>query len=260
MKRVLTTILLICCIAVASAQSDAIEIPLSRTTDNDLQGRLKLSLEIPLGHKWMLTWNEEGRVKQNMGKMDMILSGVRVRYSPLKFLDATTEYTLLTERTGKSWRNKHRSETSIVGKLSVGQFDLSLRELMMLIWNDFEIDRNTTPKPSLTMRTQLRGAYRNSSRWTPYAYAELFILCNAKDRVGNCLSEVVGRHSYVSCVRLVAGSEMKINSKNRMNFYYMVNLDRSLKATYDYPSGDLKQWTLGRMRGHVIGVDYTFSL
>jgi hypothetical protein len=40
----------------------------------------------------------------------------------------------------------------------------------------------------------------------------------------------------------------------------MVNLDRSLKATYDYPSGDLTQWTLGRMRGHVIGIDYTFSL
>ncbi|MBR0332591.1 MAG: DUF2490 domain-containing protein [Alistipes sp.] len=260
MKRVLTTILFLCCIATASAQSDVIEIPLSRTTDNDLQGRLKVALEIPLSQKWQLTWSEEGRVKQNMGKMDVILSGLMVRYRPLKFLDATTEYALLTERVGQNWRNKHRSITTLTGKMSIGRFDLSLKELMMLIWSDFEIDHNTTPKPSLTMRTQLRGAYRNSSRWTPYAYAELFVLCNAKDRVGNCLSEVVGRHSYVSCVRLVAGSEMKINSKNRMNFYYMVNLDRSLKATYDYPSGDLKQWTLGRMRGHVIGVDYTFSL
>lgn len=260
MKRVLTAILLICWAAVASAQSDAVEIPLSRTTDSDLQGRLKVALDIPLGQKWTLTWSEEGRVKQNMGKMDVILSGLKVRYRPLKWLDATTEYTLLTERAGSGWRNKHRSETSLVGKLSVGRFDLSLRELMMVIWSDFEIDRNTTPQPSLTMRTQLRGAYRNSSRWTPYAYAELFVLCNAKQRVGNCLSDNVGRRGYVSCLRLVAGSEMKLNNKNRMNFYYMVNLDRSLKATYEYPLGDLHQWTLGRMRGHVIGIDYTFSL
>ncbi|MBQ5718925.1 MAG: hypothetical protein IIV65_00065, partial [Alistipes sp.] len=74
MKRVLTTILFLCCIATASAQSDVIEIPLSRTTDNDLQGRLKVALEIPLSQKWQLIWSEEGRVKQNMGKMDVILS------------------------------------------------------------------------------------------------------------------------------------------------------------------------------------------
>ena len=53
-----------------------IEIPLSRTTDNDLQGRLKVALEIPLSQKWQLTWSEEGRVKQNMGKMDVILSAM----------------------------------------------------------------------------------------------------------------------------------------------------------------------------------------
>lgn len=260
MKRVLTTILLLCWTAVASAQTDASAVELDRTTASDLQGRLKVALEIPLSQKWQLTWNEEGRVKQNMGKMDMILSGVRVHYSPLKFLDATTEYTLLTERTGKGWRNKHRSITTLTGKMSIGRFDLSLKELMMLIWNDFEIDRNTTPQPSLTMRTQLRGAYRNASRWTPYAYTELFVLCNARDRVQNCLSEEIGRRGYISCLRFVAGSEMKINNKNRMNFYYMVNLDRSLRAAYDYPSGDLTQWTLGRMSGHVIGIDYTFSL
>lgn len=260
MKRVLITTLFLLWTVVTSAQTDVSSVELNRTTDNDLQGRLKVALEIPLGQKWMLTWSEDGRVKSNMRKIDMILSGLKVRYRPLNFLDVTTEYTFLTERFGKSWRNRHRSETSLVGRLPVGRFDLSVRELMMLLWNDFKIDRHTTPQPSLTMRTQLRGAYRNPSRWTPYAYTELFVLCNGRDRVANYLHDKVGRRSYISCVRMVVGSEMKIDGKNRMNFYYMVNLDRSLKASYDELSGDLRQWTLGQMRGHVIGIDYTFSL
>ena len=74
------------------------------------------------------------------------------------------------------------------------------------------------------------------------------------------MRDALTRDNYCNRVRLVFGSEMKINEKNKMDFHYMINFNRTYKTTYDKVSGDLQKWALENVCAHVICVDYKFTL
>ncbi|MBR2629443.1 MAG: DUF2490 domain-containing protein, partial [Alistipes sp.] len=149
---------------------------------------------------------------------------------------------------------------AVIGKLSVGRFDLSLRERLRLVMRSYSTDKYTTPDPFATLRTRLKADYRNKSRWKPYAYVELYTTLNAPAAVDNRLTDAVERDNYINRLRLCIGSTMKINNHNSMDFYYMTHFNRSFGAKYDDASGALASRTLKRVTAHVIGVDYKFKL
>ena len=84
LSRLLVTIAAVAAGLTLHAQS----LPLSETSVNDIQARFSAALEIPLGTKFALQWSEEARLKNNLGSVDKILSGLGVEYEPKK-LDAT---------------------------------------------------------------------------------------------------------------------------------------------------------------------------
>lgn len=66
----------------ASVTLHAQSLPLTETSENDIQARFSAALEIPLGTKFALQWSEEARLKNNLGAVDKILSGLGVEYEP----------------------------------------------------------------------------------------------------------------------------------------------------------------------------------
>jgi hypothetical protein len=96
---------------------------------------------------------------------------------------------------------------------------------------------------------------------------EVYTTLNAPKRVENCLRDPLERDNYINRVRFVLGSELKINDKHKMDFHYMLNLNRTRKVAYfskgynsAYEVGDLNSWSLKKVCAHVICVDYKFSL
>ena len=237
------------------------------SSDSDLQGRFKVAMDIPISEKVSLTWGEQLRTKDMFRSVDKILSSLSVAYTPWKFLEVGTEYALENEWIGemhggpqKKWETKHRWNIDITEKLTAGRFELSLRERVRMVFSSDETNKYVEPNPFTTLRTRLKAAYKNPSRWKPYTYVEVYTTLNAPKRVENCLRDPLERDNYINRVRFVLGSELKINDKHKMDFHYMINFNRSYKAKYDASLGNLQSWALEKVAAHVICVDYKFSL
>ncbi len=236
------------------------------SSDSDLQGRFKVGLEIPIGEKVKLGWNEQLRTKDSFRSVDKILSSLSVAYTPWKFLEVGTEYSFVNEWQGRQdgsnikWRTKHRWNIDITEKLTAGRFELSLRERVRMEFRGYSGNKYEDPNPFTTLRTRLKAAYKNPSRWKPYAYVELYTTLNAPAKVDNYLRDELSRDNYINRVRIVLGSELKISNKHKMDFHYMLNLNRTRKTSYLYDSGDLNSWSLKKVAAHVICIDYKFTL
>ena len=244
------------------------------SSDSDLQGRFKVALDIPLSQKVKLSLGEQLRTKDMFRSVDKILSSLSVAYTPWKFLEVGTEYALENEWIGemhggpqKKWETKHRWNIDITEKLTAGRFELSLRERVRMVFSSDETNKYVEPNPFTTLRTRLKAAYKNASRWKPYTYVEVYTTLNAPKRVENCLRDPLERDNYINRVRFVLGSELKINDKHKMDFHYMLNLNRTRKTAYFikdleniHDAGDLCSWSLKKVCAHVICVDYKFSL
>lgn len=257
MRKLFVLAIAIVASTVAFAQQD---MPLKESSTSDLQGRFKAGLEIPLGEKWDISWSEQLRTKDSFGSIDKILSSLSFGYTPWKFLEVGSEYALVNEKKGNDWRTKHRWNIDITEKLTAGRFELSLRERVRMEFRGYGANKYEDPNPFTTLRTRLKAAYKNASRWKPYAYVEVYATLNAPKVVDNYLTDPLERDNYSNRVRIVLGSEMKINEKQKMDFHYMLNLNRSYKAKYDTSSGNLTSWGLEKVAAHVICVDYKFSL
>ena len=258
MKRVILSLMSVLCVGVFTLNAQ--EIPLQRTSDSDIQSRWRVALEIPLSKTLDLTISEQLRTKNSFENLDKILTSLTLDYSPWRHVGFEGEYVFVNVNEGSDWKIKHRLNLAVIGKLSVGRFDLSLRERLRLVMRSYSTDKYITPDPFATLRTRLKADYRNKSRWKPYAYVELYTTLNAPAAVDNRLTDAVERDNYINRLRLCVGSTMKINNHNSMDFYYMTHFNRSFGAKYDDASGALASRTLKRVTAHVIGVDYKFKL
>ena len=260
MEKMRKILVLIAAIAISASAFAQQEVALVETSDSDLQGRFKVALDIPICEKVSLSWSEQLRVKDSFGSMDKLLSSLTVGYTPWKFLQLGTEYAFVNEKKGDDWRTKHRWNIDITEKATVGRFELSLRERVRMEFRGYEANKYESPNPFTSLRTRLKVAYKNQSRWKPYTYLEVYATLNSPAKVENYLRDALARDNYCNRVRLVFGSEMKINEKNKMDFHYMINFNRTYKTAYDKVSGDLQKWALENVCAHVICVDYKFSL
>lgn len=235
--------------------------PLAESSDSDLQARVKASIEFPLSEKWSLTWGEQLRLKNSLGDVDKILSSLTLDYKPLKFLETGVEYAFVNERKGADdYRIKHRVNLSVTGKLSLGRFDLSLRERVRFVIRSYHTNKFETPNPFAILQSRFKVAYNTPTRWKPYAYVELHNTLNTPEATMNNRKDLLRRDVYINCVRLVLGSELKLGDKHKMDLHYMVNFNRSNKLSYAKDSGDLEKWAIERVCAHVICVEYKFKL
>ena len=172
LSRLLVTIAAVAAGLTLHAQS----LPLSETSVNDIQARFSAALEIPLGTKFALQWSEEARLKNNLGSVDKILSGLGVEYEPLKYLKAGVEYVFVNDNDLEDgWGIKHRLNVNVTGTWEVGRFELSLRERVRFQFRSDSTNRYEKPDPFITLRSRLKAAYDiRRSHWKPYVFAELY--------------------------------------------------------------------------------------
>ena len=258
MKRVILSLMCVLCAGVFTLYAQ--EVPLDKISDSDIQSRWRVALEIPLSKTLDLTISEQLRTKNSFENLDKMLTSLSLDYSPWRHVGFEGEYVFVNVNESNDWKIKHRINLGVIGKLSVGRFNLSLRERVRFVVRSYPTDKYLTPDPFVTLRTRLKADYSYKSRWKPYAYVELYTTLNAPAAVNNRLTDAVERDNYINRLRLCVGSTMKINNHNSMDFYYMTHFNRSFGAKYDDASGALASRTLKRVTAHVIGVDYKFKL
>ena len=169
---------------------------------------------------------------------------VGLTYAPIQYVNIYAAYTLkLYGDQGWSDVNKylrHRANFLITGQVKLGQWNLSLREGVMLDARCDEVDKREKNQVDFTLRSRLQAVY--SIPKTPLSIVAKFELLNTLNAPVAYLNEAIKQEArgdetlplqgelegasygqYISELRPELGVQWKINKQNSLTLTYRYN-------------------------------------
>ena len=182
-------------------------------------------------HGLSLTFEEEIRSAPSHRAHTTIALG----YTPIPYLNIYAGYTLkLYGNQGWSDPNKylqHRANFLITGQVKLGQWNLSLREGVMLDGRTGKVDKRTKNQVDFTLRSRLQAVY--SIPETPLAIVGKFEMLNTlnapiaylNSQLPYAGSETLAKEygQYISELRPELGLQWKINKAHSLTLTYRYN-------------------------------------
>lgn len=158
-------------------------------------------------------------------------------YSPIKYLSIYAAYTMkIYGDQGWSDVNKylrHRANFLVTGQVKLGQWNLSLREGVMLDGRMDEVDLRSKNQVDFTLRSRLQAVYAIPE--TPLSIVGKFELLNTLNAPIKYLNQTLDLEDkkygqYVSELRPELGLQWKINKQHSLTISYRYNYlyDRSI--------------------------------
>ena len=169
---------------------------------------------------------------------------VGLTYAPIQYVNIYAAYTLkLYGNQGWSDPNKylqHRANLLITGQVKLGQWNLSLREGVMLDGRTGQVDTRIKNQVDFTLRSRLQAVY--SIPKTPLSIVAKFELLNTLNAPVDYVNEAIRREAkgaealplqgelkgasygqYISELRPELGVQWKINKQNSLTLTYRYN-------------------------------------
>ena len=196
-------------------------------------------------HGLSLTFEEEIRSAPSHRAHTTIALG----YTPIPYLNIYAGYTLkLYGNQGWTDPNKylqHRANVLVTGQVKLGQWNLSLREGVMLDGRTGEVDKRTKNQVDFTLRSRLQAVY--SIPETPLGIVGKFEILNTLNAPVAYLNEVIqlggngGKEygQYISELRPEIGLQWKIDKKNSLTLTYRYNYLYDRGISIDDNTGDI---------------------
>ena len=163
---------------------------------------------------------------------------VGLTYTPIQYLNIYAAYTLKLYG-DQGWSDvdkylRHRANLLVTGQVKLGQWNLSLREGVMLDARCDEVDKREKNQVDFTLRSRLQAVYAIPE--TPLSIVgkfEILNTLNAIDQVWcplveGSLENIMGYNvdlggQYISELRPEAGVQWKINKQNSLTLTYRYN-------------------------------------
>lgn len=174
-------------------------------------------------HGLSLTLEEEIRSAPTHRSHTTIALG----YQPIEYFNLYAGYTVkLYGNQGWTDPNKylqHRANLLITGQVKLGQWNLSLREGVMLDGRVGDVDKRAKNKVDFTLRSRLQAIY--SIPETPLGIVGKFEILNTLNAPVAYLNQVSDEYygQYISELRPEAGLQWKINKQNSLTLTYRYN-------------------------------------
>lgn len=193
-------------------------------------------------HGLSLTFEEEIRSAPTNRAHTTIALG----YTPIPYLNIYAGYTLkLYGNQGWTDPNKylqHRANVLVTGQVKLGQWNLSLREGVMLDARAGEVDKRVKNQVDFTLRSRLQAVYSIpktplgivgkfevlNTLNAPVAY--LNSIANSQSPIANSKASTSKYGQYISELRPELGMQWKIDKQNSLTLTYRYNYlyDRGL--------------------------------
>jgi hypothetical protein len=154
---------------------------------------------------------------------------VALGYAPIEYLNLYAGYTVkLYGNQGWSDPNKfirHRANVLLTGQVKLGQWNLSLREGVMLDARADKIDTREKNVVDFTLRSRLQATY--SIPKTPLSIVGKFEILNTLnapvDYINSISASADEYGQYISELRPELGIQWKIDKKNTLSLAYRYN-------------------------------------
>ena len=182
-------------------------------------------------HGLSLTFEEEIRSAPSHRAHTTVALG----YTPIPYLNIYAGYTLkLYGNQGWTDPNKylqHRANILLTGQVKLGQWNLSLREGVMLDARAGEVDTRVKNQVDFTLRSRLQAVY--SIPETPLGIVGKFEILNTLNAPGAYINQIANKSygQYISELRPELGLQWKINKQHSLTLTYRYNYlyDRGIK-------------------------------
>ena len=258
----------------ATAQTDVALSP-------DYGGRVSVGFDKKIVKGLHLSLEEEIRIDNNFTSFNRFHTTAALHYKVLPYLKVGVGYALINpySSNNNAFKNaRHRLMFDATGTLKFGLWQLSLKERFQITHRtgDFNIYQN--PANLMALKSRLTLKYKGLQRWTPYAYIELRNTLNAP--VVNALynstynvymtptGSITGEAGwfldgfsgcYVNRLRGSLGAEYKIDRRNSLNFYIL--LDHVSDKVVDANASGTKLKSYTREQGFAahLGAAYEYS-
>jgi hypothetical protein len=174
-------------------------------------------------HGLSLTFEEEIRSAPSHRAHTTVALG----YTPIQYLNIYAGYTLkLYGNQGWTDPNKylqHRANILLTGQIKLGQWNLSLREGVMLDGRTGQVDKRIKNQVDFTLRSRLQAVY--SIPETPLGIVAKFEILNTLNAPTEYINQVsnIKYGQYISELRPEAGVQWKINKQNSLTLTYRYN-------------------------------------
>ena len=262
-------------------------LPLAATAQTDVAlspdygGRVSVGFDKKIVKGLHLSLEEEIRIDNNFTSFNRFHTTVALHYKVLPYLKVGVGYALINpySSNNNAFKNaRHRLMFDATGTLKFGLWQLSLKERFQITHRtgDFNIYQN--PANLMALKSRLTLKYKGLQRWTPYAYIELRNTLNAP--VINALynstynvymtttGSITGEAGwfldgfsgcYVNRLRGSLGAEYKIDRRNSLNFYIL--LDHVSDKVVDANASGTKLKSYTREQGFAahLGAAYEYS-
>ena len=182
-------------------------------------------------HGLSLTFEEEIRSAPSHRAHTTVALG----YTPIPYLNIYAGYTLkLYGNQGWPDPNKylqHRANILLTGQVKLGQWNLSLREGVMLDARAGEVDTRVKNQVDFTLRSRLQAVY--SIPETPLGIVGKFEILNTLNAPVAYINQMANKSygQYISELRPELGLQWKINKQHSLTLTYRYNYlyDRGIK-------------------------------
>ena len=182
-------------------------------------------------------------------------------YAPIQYVNIYAAYTLkLYGNQGWTDPNKylqHRANLLITGQVKLGQWNLSLREGVMLDGRTGQVDTRVKNQVDFTLRSRLQAVY--SIPETPLGIVGKFEILNTLNAPVDYVNEAIRRETkgagdlplqgvlegapygqHISELRPEAGLQWKINKQNSLTLTYRYNYLYDRGLSIDDTTGNIK--------------------
>ena len=249
--------------------------------DPEFGGRVSVGIDKKIVKGLHLSLEEEIRIDNNFSSFNRFHTTAALHYKVLPYLKVGVGYALINpySSNNNAFKNaRHRLMFDATGTLKFGLWQLSLKERFQITHRtgDFNIYQN--PANLMALKSRLTLKYKGLQRWTPYAYIELRNTLNAP--VVNALynstynvymtttGSITGEAGwfldgfsgcYVNRLRGSLGAEYKIDRRNSLNFYIL--LDHVSDKVVDANASGTKLKSYTREQGFAahLGAAYEYS-
>lgn len=257
-KRLILSLLFLVPFA-AAAQQTANEL------ESVVGGRVSVGADWKIAKGLHLGAETELRTADSFSGIRRVQAGVSLSYKISPWLKASAGYLLIENSKDGEWVPRHRVYADLTSTLNAGDWRFALRERVLLTHRDDGNFYQVTPN-LFQLKTRLKISYRGFRRVTPYGILEARTVLNdpacSATWNGTAYSDYTFKgytDTYFNRYRGGLGLEWKLDKKNSIDFYglldycYDKNIDTNVKGTR------LKSLTYDQTLRGIIGVGYTFS-
>lgn len=197
------------------------------------------------GHGLSLTIEEEIRSAPS----HRAHTTVGLTYAPIQYVNIYAAYTLKLYG-NQGWSNvdkylRHRANLLVTGQVKLGQWNLSLREGVMLDARCDEVDQREKNQVDFTLRSRLQAVY--SIPETPLGIVGKFEILNTLNAPVTYLNETIEFRGngekeygqYISELRPEVGLQWKINKQHSLTLTYRYNYLYDRGISIDDNTGDV---------------------